>query len=359
MGVICAPALVCAPSPAFAVGEAGSKCSSFDERSQRTASDDVLLVDRAWRRTQYLAAGAYVTTECDDVGRPIREVTMALYPLPDGSRTYLPARTVHVEDGQRVEVDVTRGDMRAFRGDLPRVLAEAEAAGLPPNRSSKLSKAGAATRARLRPRHRKRALDYLNKCSDTTASYTNNRWWTGFGYYTNWNSLGASYRTDFTNQVMAGFHTWQFRTNYCGFSTSPEWIATAWLGDTNAVATNNGSTPVNNGINVVDFGYLGGGCAAALACTWKALDGGLGYAYANIRLNWDYGWSIGAQAPTHFDIWGVAAHEAGHALGAGDLYNGSASGQIMYYQAGFNESGRYLGAGDRRFLYDLYANYGN
>ena len=70
-----------------------------------------------------------------------------------------------------------------------------------------------------------------------------------------------------------------------------------------------------DGVNLVDFGPLGGG-ALAMSYTWFE---GTRILEVDLRLNRGYGWTNRPGGKNRFQVGNVAAHEIGHQLGLDDL----------------------------------------
>ncbi len=99
-----------------------------------------------------------------------------------------------------------------------------------------------------------------------------------------------------------------------------------------------------DGVNLVDFGPLGGG-ALALSYTWFE---GSRILEVDLRLNRDYGWTNRPGGKNRYQVANVAAHEIGHQLGLDDLADPHGA-LTMFGRIGRGETSKTtLGRGDLR-----------
>lgn len=367
-----AAAAECQPFPAQRVTPSVQEGKGTAGRAVTGVQAGELKGQAAW--TEYFADGGYQSTLCAG-GAPVREVRMEPHRLPDGGVEYLPSMTIERRGLGTVVTNAQRGDLRLLGKGWRQVVEAAVAAGLEPVDRSRLEDADvpllkddpaieriAATtspttpgpidvsaRDRDAPGEGMSAQRAIDKCStDYFVPQNAAPWHTGVGYYVNWLHTPAQYHADFTNQTINGFLTWQYEINYCGLPNN-ETIPTAYLGTTSLVAADaTGGTPQwNGGVNVVDSGYLtAGGCAGAIGCAWN-YDVPPYRAQSNIRLNAAFPWTIGAQAG-FYDIWNIAAHEAGHSVAElNDVAGEGGANAVMFHTSDTGEtSKRYLSRGE-------------
>jgi hypothetical protein len=187
-----------------------------------------------------------------------------------------------------------------------------------------------------------------DSCTNGQYGYTGLRIFSGYyGYRANLSQMpqGDTSRQEITK----GHHTWNDTVNDCSFPDVTN-ITADYLGTT-------GATPhsYTDGVNVVDFGSIGnvsGGCggvvAGVLACTWGSTHDGVYFDDIDQRYSTNYPWSPSGAAGS-YDIYSVAAHESGHAVGL--AHANSSAWLTMYYQASTGSTRwRTLGYGDARGL---------
>ena len=101
-----------------------------------------------------------------------------------------------------------------------------------------------------------------------------------------------------------------------------------------------------NGVNEICWNYLGADGTVALASTWVNTATNTLVEF-DIEFNDYYWWSTSSSPPsTYFDVWSIALHELGHAVGLKDLYNSSDSAKVMYGYVGTGTKKRVLHADD-------------
>jgi len=390
-----------------AAPRSASACAAFAPQpgdAKATAEETGVLGGRP-ARTAYLPGGAWRTTTCDESGRPRRQVTMAPQRLPDGRVADLPVAVVERVGDRVVHSSALRGDLRLLGGRWRATVAQARAAGLAPLDPAAVTndalpprydeagvravartldgavasrrggirftrgsatpttrearqRARAAARARGGSAPTARAAVTGDKCTLGSYSASGSKLGAGYGYYVNWSAIGAVYHADFTTQTIYGFHSWQFGYNDCGWSQA-EIVGTANFGTTtqSAASADGGTAIWHGGTHVVDAGALtAGGCAGAIACTWRWTDTtGATILESNVRLNSALPWTIGWQ-PGFYDIWSIVTHEGGHAIpGLNDLYAASDYWAAMYGYGYTNDATkRLLALGEYNYVNWLY-----
>ncbi len=85
---------------------------------------------------------------------------------------------------------------------------------------------------------------------------------------------------------------------------------------------------VNNGINIMDFGFINTTGTVGLNTTWYYLDTGQ-LVDTDIRFNTHYSWVTDGSI-RGYDVQNVATHELGHSLNLADLYSGADTEKTMY-----------------------------
>jgi hypothetical protein len=108
---------------------------------------------------------------------------------------------------------------------------------------------------------------------------------------------------------------------------------------------------VSDGVNAVDFGStanISGGCGGVsvgvLACTYAQTQEGVYFSEIDQRYSTAFLWSDNA-ASGRYDVWDVASHESGHAVGL--AHANSSQYLTMYFQTGTGSTlHRYIGLGD-------------
>lgn len=373
---------------------AASTCEPFEPTQQAhaaVASAKHGTLGGRPAHTAYLNGGAYTTTRCDANGVPQRAVTMAPQRLPDGTVKPLPVEIVEQQDdGRTLVTTATRGDLRLLDGDWRTVVARAADAGLPPLDKADVTKArppqlgdeagvkAAAARAGLArtSRHHRirfargsarpatthgralaRAAAFGDKCTNPWYTADGYRWPYGWRFWVNWDLLGAQFRDVFTREMVKGVQSWQFGTNDCGWWSGSQIVPVVMVNWTShPAASPDGATAYKYGDGVIDFGGLTAGpCGGAIACTWRwRSTANQTNTVANVRLSSAYPYTAGWY-PGYYDIWSVIAHETGHAMGLGDLYDSYYRWTTMYGYGMTNDiTKRYLARGEYLYINALY-----
>jgi hypothetical protein len=177
-------------------------------------------------------------------------------------------------------------------------------------------------------------------------------------------------RAKFEARLLSAARTWNFGRNRCRF---PQVGGVDIESNGDATDVHAGSTP--DGVSAIDLASNanlgGGGCdsPALLACTryWPA--DGSEIQEADIRFDSDVRWWTGlrtvpssARGPDGdqiYDLWSVAAHEMGHAIGIDHVSSdpnapAEVKAQIMYFQFDPRETRRYLMGSDYRAMCHMY-----
>jgi hypothetical protein len=314
--------------------------------------------------TEALPGGAYRVTQCAADGGLVRSVVAAPYTAPGGPNGFVPAVvTERQPDGLMAAATATYANPytdpqaaeawlgpegAALRGKVP-----------PPSRGTLLSRpnypslaetqsnepVGLAARLlgkRVRPGSALARAAGIGQCDDSTYAFlTSAHWYSGRYSYRTKNSTypdGDATRVEITR----GHHSWDTTRNSCGWAdqdnTTSDWTGT----------TSTGFHTYDDGIDIVDFGDMsnvGQSNSTTIGYTmiWWSGNELVG---TDERFNQFKGWSNSGDA-SRYDVWNLATHETGHAIGLADLYDASHEEMTMYgYTSHGDVKRRTLGRGD-------------
>jgi len=195
-------------------------------------------------------------------------------------------------------------------------------------------------------------------CQDETFSRFANWAANGYNYYFDRGSVesnSAGVRDAIRNRVIDGHDSWNYTVNDCGLNNLGNFFA-HFEGDMYGISSQNNS----DNKNMVDFADVNTvGCAGSIACLRVRFNAMGNIQEVDMRFddicrpggypncNWFLYWGTGTPSSSEYDIWSVAAHESGHAVGLNDLYSSSNAQLTMY---GYGTLGstrqRTLGRGD-------------
>jgi hypothetical protein len=306
--------------------------------------------------TEYFGAAGYRVSDCSASGALLKSQEVAPVAVPGGKAAMLPVSQFDAQGTPSLAAPagvftyITYADPadpvfeRQWASSAPASLA----AVMPPTdaisprgTSARVSKAFATA-----ARHgldRGRHLLQGDSCTNPQYVFTGLQIYTGYyGYYAN--EAQMPHGDQDRQEITKGHHTWNDTLSRCGFPDVTNIVAD-YLGTTTA-------TPHSyyDGINVVDFGSIAnlGGCggqvAGVLACTYPQTADGVYFSDIDQRYSTSFSWSDNGAAGS-YDVWNVAAHESGHAVGL-DHAN-SSQYLTMYYQIGRGETfKRLLALGD-------------
>jgi len=284
---------------------------------------------KAGEVTEYFPAGVYRVTRCAPDGTVERSQTVAPVDTPGNTRQRLPIGDYQPDRGFTAAVYPDPGDA-TWRATWKQARVRLDV--LPPTEERAATPARGGTAS----------------CANREYHFEGPRLAGGrYAYEARVASMphGAKDRRAITK----GHHTWDRTRNDCGLPDVTS-IKTTYRGTTK-------TTPHTyaDGVNVIDFGDPAKlGCApGTLACTHWNWDGANFFTDIDQRYGAEYEWST-TGAKGRYDLWSVAAHESGHALGL--AHANSSSWLTMYYQASLGcTKWRTLAAGDALGLRCRYA----
>ena len=314
--------------------------------------------------TERLDGGGYRVTRCDARGKVKIAQTVQPIPVPGGRTEYLAIEeTEPLRDGELLTRFMRYPDAR------DPLWAE----NWKTERDATLARTLPVTGGRLEPAPGAEVPDEQTGggngnpgtgCNNITYGLNGRKWSLRmFTYHTYYPSLPGP-QDQARSAIINGFNSWQNTINACNYSDGNNIIA-MWAADATRPAS---ASP--DSYSVVDFGdMVSFGCtSSALACAY--LFGAAPNATeTDIRFRSGclgqqepkgcYTWKVSDSQLGSYDLWSVAAHEAGHSIGLTDLYGDAATSTIdeltMYGVASINTiHPRTLGAGDVLGMRRLY-----
>lgn len=179
----------------------------------------------------------------------------------------------------------------------------------------------------------------MTDCARPTYGLLSYKWYVPYTAQVDTRNPDSLPRADVLAAFEAAFETWDA-------ATSREIMGPVME------AGNGASAGVLDGVHQIGWKPLAGG-TLAVTVTWFAPTIGRPALESDAAYNTNYPWGFGASG--RYDVQGIAAHEAGHAFGLGDLYAGADACLTMYgYGYEGDTKARTLGEGDLLGIRHLY-----